>query len=419
MNVLVLGAGGAGISAVQAIRNVNKKISINLVSTENCMPYSLCGLPDFLSGKISMNVLSRLNSDFFTKNNINLIFGKEAIKVDPLKKIVYLKNNSTNDANEILEFDKLLIAIGSKPVVPSIPGLNKKQVYIVSNLESCKNIIKGLRKATKIAVIGGGFIGIECAQVLKQRGKEVIVIENLNRILANIFDEEISSIGQEMLEGLGINFILSNQVKEIIGNNVVEGLELTDRKIDCDMVLLAVGVRPNIDVFRDSMIRTNQGIIVNEFMETSVKDIFAAGDVAESFDCVYGEPGLKATWSNAVEQGHIAGLNIAGKRCRYPGFHSYNIIHIHDVPFLSMGNVTNLPQNCSKLVLKSIESTRKVFIQNDRILGIEFHGDISNSGHLFSLLNKGSDIKVYNETILSNYFQYSRNENVAIKNMMK
>ncbi len=419
MNVLVLGAGGAGISAVQAIRSVDKKIDINLVSKENFMPYSLCGLPDFLSGKISMKVLNRLDSNYFTENNINLIFGKEAIKVDPSRKIVHFKNNSTNDVKEMIEFDKLLIAIGSKPIVASIPGLNKKQVYIVSNLESFKGIIKGLRKATKIVVIGGGFIGIECAQALKQRKKEVVVIETLDRILANIFDKEISSIAQEMLESLGINFILGNQVKEIIGNNAVEGLKLKDRKIDCDMVLLTVGVRPNIDIVRNTMIRVNQGIIVNEFMESNLKDIFAAGDVAESFDCNHGESGLKATWSNAVEQGHVAGLNIAGKMCKYPGFQSYNIIHIHDVPFLSMGNVTNLPQNCSELVLKGIDSIRKVFIQNDRILGMEFYGDMTNSGHLFSLINKGSDIKGYKKKILSNYFQYRWNENVTTKSMMK
>ena len=105
MKVLVLGAGGAGISAVQAIRSIDKKIDINLVSTENCMPYSLCGLPDFLSGQISMKVLNRLDPDFFTKNNINLMFGNEAIKVEPSNKIVHLKNNT----DEILEFDKLLL----------------------------------------------------------------------------------------------------------------------------------------------------------------------------------------------------------------------------------------------------------------------------------------------------------------------
>ncbi len=415
MNVLVLGAGGAGISAVQAIRKVNSKIKINLVSKEECMPYSLCGLPDFLSGKISIKVLNRLDADFLVNNEINLISGREAIKVDTTRKIVHFKSNFTNEENEMLEFDKLLIAVGSKPIVPSIFGLNKKQVYIVSNLESCKSIIKGLKKATKIAVIGGGFIGIECAQALKQRKKEVFVIESLDRILANIFDKEISTVAQEMLERLGINFILGNQVRGIIGNNVVKGLELTNGTIDCNMVLLTVGVRPNIDIVKDTTIRFNQGIIVNEFMESNVKDIFAAGDVAESFDCIFGEPGLKATWSNAVEQGYVAGLNIAGKRCKYLGFQSYNVIHIDDVPFLSMGNVTNLPKNCSELMSKSIDSTRKVFIQNDRILGIEFYGDLTNSGLLFSLINKGSDIKGYNKKILSNYFQYRWNKNVKIK----
>ena len=184
-------------------------------------------------------------------------------------------------------------------------------------------------------------------------------------------------------------------------------------------MLLTVGFKPNVDIVRDSMIRVNQGIIVNEFMESNVKDIYAAGDVAESFDCIYGKPGLKATWSNAVEQGYVAGLNIAGKQCRYPGFSSYNIIHINDVPFLSMGNVTNLPKNCLKLVSKGINSMRKVFIQNDRILGMEFFGDITNSGYLFSLLNKGSDVKEYNNKILSNYFQYHWDRNVMLKSMIK
>jgi NAD(P)H-nitrite reductase large subunit len=219
MNVLVLGAGGAGISAVQAIRSANKNIDINLISNEDFMPYSLCGLPDFLSDQISMKVLNRLDPDFFTKNNINIMFGKEAINVDPSKKIVHLKNNTKNKSDEKLKFDKLLIAIGSKPIIPKISGLNKKQVYIVSNLESCKSIISGLKKAKKIAIIGGGFIGIECAQALRQRKKKVIVIEALDCILANMFDKELSNIAQEKLEKLDINFILNNQVKYIIGKN--------------------------------------------------------------------------------------------------------------------------------------------------------------------------------------------------------
>ncbi|UCF49606.1 MAG: NAD(P)/FAD-dependent oxidoreductase, partial [Thermoplasmatales archaeon] len=390
-----------------------------LVSKEENIPYSLCGLPDYLSGEIPFKTLALFEDDFFTKNNINLLLGKEAIKVDPSRKRVFLKNNSANDGSEMLEYDKLLIAIGSKPIVPNIPGLNKKNVYVLSNLKSCKNIINGLKKAKKIAVIGSGFVGIECAQALKNRGKEVFVIEILDHILANMFDEEISSIAQNMLENLGINFILGNQVKEIIGNETVEGLQLKNGKMDCDMVVFTIGFNPNIDLVKNSMISVNRGIIVNDFMESNTKGIYAAGDVAESFDCIYRKPGVKATWSNAVEQGHIAGLNIAGKRCKYLGYHSYNVIDINDVPFLSMGNVTNLPKNCSSVVSKGINSSRKVFIKNNRIVGIELYGDITNSGHLFSLINKASDIKGYNKYILSNNFQYRWNRNINVKSMIK
>jgi len=419
MNVLILGAGGAGISAVKAIRSVDKNIEINLVSKERYMPYSLCGLPDFLSGVLSMNVLTRLEADFFKENNINLMLGKEVIKIDPSSKKVVLKNKFKNNINEILEFDKLLIAIGSKPIVPSLNGLNKKQVYILSDLESCKKIIKGLKKTKKIAVIGSGFVGIECAQALKHRGKDVFVIEIFDHILANMFDEEISNIAQKMLENFGINFILESQVKEIIGNNDVEGIKLSKGNIDCDMVIFTTGFKPAIDIIRDTIIKVNQGIIVDDFMQSNVKDIYAAGDIAESFDCICREQGLKATWSNAVEQGHIAGLNIAGKKCKYPGFQSYNIIDINDVPFVSMGNVINLPHNCSMLVVKGIESTRKIFIQNDRIIGMEFYGDITNSGHLFSLINKGTDIKRYYNKILSNYFRCRWDGNFIMESMIK
>jgi len=416
MSVLVLGAGGAGISAVQAIRSVDKKIDINLVSREDCIPYSLCGLPDFISGEISTKILNRLEPDFFSKNNINIMFGKEVTKVDASKKIIYLKNLN-NNKNESIKFDKLLIAIGSIPIVPSISGLNKKQVHIISDLESCKNIIKDLKKAKKIVVIGGGFIGIECAQAVNQRNKEVYVIEILDRILANLFDKEISNIAQEMLESQGINFILGSQVKEIIGKDVVESIKHSMGTLDCDMVILTAGVKPNIDLVKNSKIKVNQGIIVDEFMETNVENIYAAGDIAESFDCISGKHGLKATWSNAVEQGHVAGLNIAGKKCKYPGFQYYNIIHINDVPFLSMGNVTNLPKNYSELVSKGINSTRKVFIHENKILGMEFVGDITNSGHLFSMINKESAIKGDNKKILSNCFQYCQKEKVNAKSI--
>ena len=416
MSVLVLGAGGAGISAVQAIRSVDKKIEINLVSREDCIPYSLCGLPDFISGEISIKVLNQFEPDFFNKNNINMMFGKEATKVDASNKIVYFKNLK-NNKNESLEFEKLLIAIGSKPIIPPISGLNKKQVHIISDLESCKNIIKGLKKAKKIAVIGGGFIGIECIQAVNQRKKEVYVIEILDRILANLFDKELSSTAQEMLESQGINFILGSQVKEIIGKDVVEGIKHSNGKLDCDMVLLTSGVKPNIDLVKNSKIKVNQGIIVDEFMETNVGNIYAAGDIAESFDCIYRKQGLKATWSNAVEQGHVAGLNIAGKRCKYPGFQSYNIIHINDVPFLSMGNVANLPKNYSELVSKGIDSKRKIFIHENKIIGMEFVGDLTNSGHLFSMINKESLIKGDNKMILSNYFQYCHNRKFTAKNV--
>ena len=152
-------------------------------------------------------------------------------------------------------------------------------------------------------------------------------------------------------------------------------------------------------------------------METNVENIYAAGDIAESFDCISGKQGLKATWSNAVEQGHFAGLNIAGNICKYPGFQSYNIIHINDVPFLSMGNVTNLPKNYSELVSKGIDSARKVFIHQNKILGMEFVGDLTNSGHLFSIINKESAIKGDNKKILSNYYQYCRNKKVTAKNV--
>jgi NAD(P)H-nitrite reductase large subunit len=414
MSVLVLGAGGAGISAVKAIRSVDKKIDINLVSRDNCNPYSLCSLPDFMSGEISSKVLNLLEPDFFTKNNISIMFGKEATKVDPLNKIVYFKNLN-NNKNERIEFDKLLIAIGSKPMVPSISGLNKKQVHFISDFESCQNIIKGLKKTKKIAVIGGGFIGIECAQAINQRKNIVYVIEILDRILSKLFDKEISNIAQKMLEVQGINFILGSQVKEIIGKDAAEGLKYSNGRLDCDMILLTTGVKPNMDLVRNSKIKLNQGIIVNEFMETNVNNIYAAGDIAESFDCIYGKQGLKATWSNAVEQGKVAGLNIAGKRCKYPGFQSYNIIHINDVPFLSMGNVTNLPKNHSELVSKGMDSTRKVFIHENKILGMEFVGDITNSGHLFSMINKESAIKGDDKKILSNYFQYSMNEKMKAK----
>jgi nitrite reductase (NADH) large subunit len=394
MHVVIIGTGGAGISAIQTIRSVDDRCKITAISQEKERPYSPCSLPHFIGGDIEKNNIYRVEKDFFKRNKVKTVQGKQVTKIDSKKKTVLADG-------ERIKYDKLLIAAGSVPLKPPIPGMGTKGIFTLGNMADADRILKWVGKGAKNAVVlGAGFIGVECAIALRKLGLKVSVFEMLDWVLPKMLDEDVSLEVQEVLEKEGIKFYLGQQVSEIVGKGKVSGVVAGKKKTRCDMVVLGIGVKPNTEFLKGSKIKVNHGVVVDDRMRTSVKNIYAAGDVVEADDKLRGEKRVNAIWPNAIQQGRIAGYNIAGVEKEYDGVESLNILDVYGVPVLSMGMSSFELKKFKVEKAKTNRSYKKLLLKDGKVAGVQMVGSIRNSGHLLGLVKKGVEIDAIRDQLL-------------------
>ncbi|MBI4712056.1 MAG: NAD(P)/FAD-dependent oxidoreductase, partial [Planctomycetes bacterium] len=395
---------------------------VTLISRERLPAYSPCALPYLISKELPHKHITRIKDNFYKEMDIKTVLG------NPVCKIMTKKNTVTLCNGRSYKYDKLLIATGSVPIIPPIqPQITAqrqiKGVFAVDTLEGTKRIAQYITKNTqrqrspalsgkvkKAVVIGAGFTGIETALALVKQGVETTIVEMLDRILPRMLDSEVASIAQQKLKDAGIKFNLNSQVVTIntspqrqhsVKDTKVSGITLASgEEIDCQIVIMAIGVRPNMEFIKDSGININKGILVDETMQTSISDIYAAGDVAETVDYLTGQRVVSAIWMNAVEQGRVAGLNMAGVRTAYDGADSINVLNIPDIsvgtpclplrggrqalrlrndyPVVSMGLISSdhvilsEAKNLNETITHRTEqSYRKLFLKDNSIIGFE------------------------------------------------
>ena len=400
---MIIGNGGAGVSALQTIRDVDKKSNITIISREQYPAYSPCSLPNLIGGEIDKPTIFRFDKQFYQRLNANFLKNTEAIQVNPKEKEIKLANN------KIIKFDKLLIAAGAKPITPSdIKGLELEGVHIMGTLDSTLGILDHIKKGVKQAVvIGGGFMGVETAIMLNKRDIKVTIVEMLPQILSRMLDPDISKKITDILKNHGIKLVLNDSVKSINGEKKVTSVSLNKSKINCDMVVLAIGVRPNIEIVKNSDIKVKQGVIVDSTMQTNIKNIFAAGDIAEVFEQIEGKQGSFAIWPNAIEQGRIAGLNMAGIETKYDGAEIVNVLDIFDTPVVAMGRTSKEIGKCKAIKRFTPNNSKKILLKNNRIVGLQFIGTIRNAGTFYSFMKKGNDVSSIIERLLDDNFVIS------------
>ena len=400
MHYVIIGNGGAGVSALQTIREIDKKSDITIISREKYPAYSPCSLPNLIGGEVDKPTIFRFDKKFYTHMNAKFLKNTEALQISPENKEVKLAEGKT------VKYNKLLIAVGAKPVTPkNIKGLNLDGVHIMGTLDSALGILSHINKGVKHAVIvGGGFMGIETAAMLRNRGIKVTIVEMLPNILSRMLDPDISEKVEEILKNHDINIILNDSVKSIDGKKVVKGVSLVKNKISCDMVVLAIGVTPNIKILQDSGIKVNHGIIVDSKMQTNKKDIFAAGDITEVTEQIEGKQGSFAIWPNAIEQGRIAGLNIANKSTKYDGAEVVNVLDVFNIPIVAMGRTSQEIGKCEAITRFTPDTSKKILLKNNKIIGLQFVGIIRNSGTFYSLMKKGTDVSSIKERLLDDNF---------------
>lgn len=422
MKYLIIGNGAAGIAAAEKIRKLDGKGEITILSAEKYDAYSKCLLPDFLSGELSENRMFIRDKDFYRKKNITIYNGHKVLSIDFRQKRVTTDIvDIFSESGSIFVYDKLLIATGSTQIIPGIEGLEPSNVHLLNSLGDAKRIIEDSRDARKIIIIGGGFVGLEAAFNLYRKGKEVTIIEKAPRILQGQLDERASHMIQNSAEEEGIRLILnasisvvsssiySNIAKLFTGINTKSVLLDDGRRFKADMIIVAAGSRPNLNFIKDTALTVQKGITVDKYMQTSIEDVYAAGDVVESIDAITGESSLSPIWPNAVIQGEAAGSNMAGKKQEFSSLISMqNASEFREIPMISMGiTAPEEPGYEEYMDYRPVDTVyRKVVIKEDIIVGMIFLGDIKNAGVIGALMKQRTNVGKIKTNLLNPNFGY-------------
>lgn len=385
---VIIGNSAAGVAAAEEVRKIDNTSEIVIVSDEQGPAYSRCLLTYYIMGKIKKSQLTFRDTAFYEKNKIHLISGTKVVSINRQDKKVILENKDE------IPFDKLLIATGASPKIP--PVLKQKgaaEAYTLRVIEDAEKIAEKLKNVDSAAVMGAGLIGMKIAHMLKQKGKKVYIIARSNQILSQMLDADSAAFLAGFISKDATILTGRDATDVICDTDGIRGLALSDgRNIDCGMVAVAKGVASNTGLAREAGLAVERGVSVDETMRTSDENIYAAGDAAESTDLLTGKKEIKALWTTAVEQGKIAGRNMAGLHTVYNGAVTMNSMECFGIPCISAGSVHGEFPEVYDYRLDNKAVLRRIFIKDNRIYGFATIGDIRFAGMLNHLLCEKKDV---------------------------
>lgn len=372
---LIIGNGIAGLYAAEAIRKRNCNCNIEIISSEPYLTYYRPSLSD--------GIFDELQSDFFIKdenwykeNNIKVTLNTK------VEKIFEENHEVLTCDNKKVKYDKLILANGSRNFIPPVKGKEGKNVFTLRTLDDLKTIKSHLSNAKDIVIIGGGLLGLEAAYEFKRADKNVTVVEFAPHLLSRqldatgslLLEESVKNCDVEVLLGVGAESISDKNDKKVVSFN--NGTEK-----ECDLVLFSVGIMPNKEIAQDSTLTCNRGIVVNDKMETSSKDIYACGDIAELNGRVYGN------WPAAIDMGTIAGANAVGDNVTFVGFQSPIMFNAMNTQVFSCGNISENIDKSLQFKDESKKTYKKLFFKNDILVGAILIGDILSSVKILNAID--------------------------------
>lgn len=302
MNYVIIGNSAAGISAAESIRRFDQKGKVTIISDEPHNTYGRPLISYYLKGNSSADTMHFRKPSFYNDNNIDTILGHKAVKIDG-KKVVL-------DNGDSVPFDKLLLATGSIPFIPPMNGIeNKPNVFTFLKYDDAIALSKVIKKDSNVVIVGGGLIGLKAAEGLHSHCDNITVVEFADRVLSAVIDNQGGEVVSTHLENNDIKCMLGNTVDTLRDGEV---LLKNGEVLPCDILIVAVGVRPAVELATDAGLEISRGIVTNDKMQTSNPDIYAAGDCSQSFDIIDGTNKVLALWPNAVRQGKIAGACMTG-----------------------------------------------------------------------------------------------------------
>ena len=378
---LIIGNGTAAVGCIEGIRSVDNESRITVVSAENHHVYSRPLISYYLEGKTDLERMLYRPADFYEKNNVRLIYGKAA-KLDIRKRTVTLADKHKQ------AFDKVCICTGSSPFVPKFEGLDTvKKRFTFMTLDDSLALEKALTKDSRVLIVGAGLIGLKCAEGIAERVGSITVCDLADRVLSSILDSECAAVMQSHLEKHGIRFMLGDTAVRFDKNTAVMK---SGAKVGFDILVLAVGVRAETSLAAQAGCEVDRGIVIDSEMQTTVADVYAAGDCSEGFDSSTGTQRVLAILPNAYMQGRCAGVNMAGGSSSLS-----DLIPMNSIGFFGLHCATAgaYPEDAQVYEEKSADSIRRLYVRNDKLAGFIVIGDVSRAGIYTSLVREKTSVE--------------------------
>jgi NAD(P)H-nitrite reductase large subunit len=409
---LIIGGSAAGIGAVEAIRELDPAGSITVVSDEVCSTYSRPMISELVGGKADLETMLCREEGFWESKKVHVLSGRRAVSLNADECAIWL------DDGQRLDYESLLIATGGNPFIPKIDGVGRDGVFTFTTISDASRLEERIKRTQdqKAVVIGAGLIGISVTEALVKRGVQVTIVELQNNILSLLLDSRASGIVEDAMRKAGVTIITGQSVQRIFGkpenDNNVGGIVLTEGKaIPCDLVIMAIGVVPRTDLVTGTPVKTNRGIIVDSFMQTNVPNVYASGDVAETFDFIANQNRVLPLWPLAVTEGKIAGYNMAGKKTSYSGGTNMSSLKYFGLPIVSVGVANPKDETCYEILSKYDSAKnlyRKIVLKDNVIVGITMVSDIEKSGILYYLMKNRVNVKKFKGELISDEFGLSK-----------
>ncbi|WP_240688958.1 nitrite reductase large subunit NirB [Ammoniphilus sp. YIM 78166] len=381
--LVLVGNGMAGVNSIEHILKLSGDVfDITIFGTEPYPNYNRIQLSYVLGGESKLEDIMINDWDWYKDNQIQLHTGQTVTRIDTENQCVY------TDGGIAQPYDDLILATGSNPFMLPLPGANLSGVISYRDIKDCEMMIEASKKYKKAAVIGGGLLGLEAARGLLNLSMDVSVIHVFDHLMERQLDPTASLLLQAELESQGMKFLMGKQTEELYGSERVEGIRFKDGTyVEADLVVMAVGIRPNVALAKEYGIEVNRGIVVNDFLETNIKNIYAVGECAEHRGIVYG---LVAP---LYEQGAVLAKRICGVETKpYEGSVLSTKLKVSGVDVFSAGEFMDQPDTKAYRYQDDFNGVyKKVLVRENTIVGAVLFGDTTDGTRLFQLIRNSAD----------------------------
>lgn len=378
--VVIVGGGVAGVSAAEALRRASPDSHIALIATEAELPYYRLNLTRYLAGELTRDTLPIHPESWYVEQRIELVRGASVASLDLAGRCVVLEGGRE------YAYEKLLLAPGSHPYIPSLPGTQREGVFALRTAADADEILARTLGGARCVCIGGGILGIETAGALARRGVDITMLEGHDWLMPRQLNRRAGEILERHMRGIGVKVLRNARTAELAGGAAVAAVALQDgRRLPAELVILATGVRPNTALARKAGIEVNTGIVVDNELRTSAPGVFAAGDAAEHNGVVYG------SWAASQYQGSIAALNMLGTPTPFGGLPRANTVKALGLELTSIGRF--MPEDGSYVVVEHEEGAAYAsFVFRDgRMVGAILVGHPSLAAPAKKAVESGAD----------------------------